>query len=90
MRSTPLNRASILAAAALSMAGFNAMATDAPTKAVPTRSAPGLAERLRRMTGGEYRPKSPRRRGPGWSFAHVKRMARKRKNVLRNRRAHRG
>jgi hypothetical protein len=29
-------------------------------------------------------------RGPGWSHAYVKRMARKRRNVLRNRRAHRG
>lgn len=26
-------------------------------------------------------------RGPGWSHAHVKRMAAKRRNVLRNRRA---
>lgn len=29
-------------------------------------------------------------RGPGWSRAQVKRMALKRKNVLRNRKAHRG
>jgi hypothetical protein len=28
-------------------------------------------------------------RGPGWTQAKVKRMARKRRNVLRNRRAHR-
>jgi hypothetical protein len=28
--------------------------------------------------------------GPGWTFAQVKRMAKKRRNVLRNRRAHRG
>jgi hypothetical protein len=31
-----------------------------------------------------------RRRGPGWTQAHVKRLAKKRRNVLRNRRAHRG
>lgn len=30
------------------------------------------------------------RSGPGWSFAHVKRMAKKRRNQLRNRRAHGG
>lgn len=30
-----------------------------------------------------------RRRGPGWSTRQVQRMARKRRNVLRNRRAHR-
>jgi ABC-type nitrate/sulfonate/bicarbonate transport system substrate-binding protein len=29
-------------------------------------------------------------RGPGYSYAHTKRMARKRRNVVRNRRAHRG
>lgn len=29
-------------------------------------------------------------RGPGWSHAHVQRMARKRRNVRRNRTAHRG
>jgi len=34
-------------------------------------------------TGWRYK------RGPGWSFAHVKRMARKRRNVMRNRKAHR-
>lgn len=28
--------------------------------------------------------------GPGWGRAKVKRMAKKRRNVLRNRRAHRG
>lgn len=30
------------------------------------------------------------KRGPGWGHAQVKRMARKRRNVIRNRRAHRG
>ena len=30
-----------------------------------------------------------RRRGPGWSQAQVKRMAQKRRNVIRNRKAHR-
>jgi hypothetical protein len=30
------------------------------------------------------------RTGPGWGRAKVKRMAQKRRNVLRNRRAHRG
>ena len=29
-------------------------------------------------------------RGPSWSHAHSKRMARKRRNVVRNRLAHRG
>jgi hypothetical protein len=32
---------------------------------------------------------SARRRGPGWTQAHVKRMARKARNVARNRKAHR-
>ncbi len=29
-------------------------------------------------------------RGPGWTHAHARRVAAKRRNVLRNRRAHRG
>lgn len=37
----------------------------------------------------EYRNTSPRRRGPGTSYAHTKRAARKARNVRRNRLAHR-
>jgi hypothetical protein len=32
---------------------------------------------------------NPAKRGPGYSYAHVKRMARKARNVAKNRRAHR-
>jgi hypothetical protein len=32
---------------------------------------------------------NPAKRGPGWGHAHVKRMARKARNVAKNRRAHR-
>jgi uncharacterized iron-regulated membrane protein len=42
--------------------------------------------------GGMYRSLSKRRfpNGPGWTHAHAKRMARKRRNKQRNRRAQRG
>lgn len=36
------------------------------------------------------RSASPRGAGPGWTQNHVKRMAKKRKNRIRNRLAHRG
>ena len=47
-----------------------------------------VEERRRRMV--RVRSASPRGRGPGWTKNHVKRMAKKRKNRIRNRLAHRG
>ena len=83
-------------AAALMATGFAvagpglaaAMAATGP--AIPQRAV--STPKTRR----ESRTKSPplgqryRRRGPGWTHAQVKRMARKKRNQARNRRAHRG
>ena len=57
-----------------------------PTKAPmsPEQKAARLDWLRRRSTTGYRRP------GPGWSYAHVKRCARKARNVARNRRAQRG
>lgn len=56
-----------------------------------------LTARVRRTASGRLlSPKTPSTwtwgytNGPGWSHAQVKRMAKKRRNVMRNRRAHRG
>lgn len=50
----------------------------------PEQKAARLDWLRRRSTAGYRRP------GPGWSYAHVKRCARKARNVARNRRAQRG
>lgn len=44
---------------------------------------------LRQDSRNGRKPQVRRNAGPGWTFAQVKRMARKRRNVQRNRRAHR-
>jgi hypothetical protein len=76
-RRSPL-LSSLLAIAAMSM-GASGGAMQAPKPARSRASA--------RIVGGNVTISG---RGPGWSVAQVKRMAAKRRNVQRSRRAHRG
>lgn len=77
MRRSPIG----LAALAMSVMAAAGAAADAQTPPPsPLRNAFG--------SFGAY--SGSIKRGPGWTFAQVKRMAKKRRNVLRNRRAHRG
>jgi hypothetical protein len=77
-----------------SKAGFAALiamvaaAGNAFAAGVNNASALARASTPKRSTAQYSRTKPGR--GPGWSHAHVKRMAKKRRNVLRNRKAHRG
>lgn len=61
-----------------------------PTKGTVKSARHALDLRALFGTAGYGMYVSQRRRGPGWTNRHVQRMARKRRNVLRNRRAHRG
>lgn len=51
-----------------------------------------IQQTMLQQTGYGYvrAPRKPRNPGPGWSNRHVQRMARKKRNVKANRRAHRG
>jgi hypothetical protein len=66
----------------------------APQRSVEKQSPSRLGERnsiAKAMFGnfGRYKPaRFPN--GPGWTHAHVQRMARKRRNKARNKCAHRG
>ena len=80
MRNSPIGR-SLMAAALLMAAG----------------SATASAVEQRRTLRDAHTPYSNGighgggvKRGPGWSRAQVKRMAKKRRNVIRNRKAQRG
>jgi len=78
-----MKRAQIALAAAL-MATASHMAAGVSV----TNEAPRPTTRVvRRSAGGAMTRNAGR--GPGWSRAQVKRMAKKRRNVIRNRRAHR-
>lgn len=69
---------------ALAAAALMAIAA-IPSGAELVRSTPNVSRDWLPSTGSVGAAK----RGPGWSRAQVKRMAKKRRNVLRNRRAHR-
>ena len=73
----------ILSALAASLGAANI----GPNAATQSSIAQPLRRYLtpQRWTGGAYRPTY--HRGPGWTFAQVKRMARKAKNVRRHRAA---
>lgn len=76
-----------LAAAMLMAAGsMAALYNPAATVVAPAGTR---AERRQRNALGGARP-TRRRRGPGWTNKHVQRMASKKRNVSRNRSAHRG
>ena len=49
-----------------------------------------LADIMRNMSRNSTKSRLPSFGGPGWTIRQVKRMARKRRNVARNRAAHRG
>lgn len=78
--------AALMLAAALGMAGGQAgLFSAAHQPVLPTARVQSNAQRravrsgsLQHLTGGT-------RRGPGWSYAHVKRMAAKARNVARHR-----
>lgn len=60
-------------------------------KAAHTLLAPRSSELRRIRNGGGFGfGRSTWRRGPGWTCAHVKRMARRHRNALRNRLRQRG
>ena len=87
-----LNLRSILAAAALSMAAAAApggLGVGMPGSSVvaPRRNA---SKRQRRYGDGGLRASHSYPNGPGWGIAKVKRMAKKKRNVIKNRRNHRG
>jgi hypothetical protein len=56
-------------------------------RALPQRAAATAEQRRRQLDAGPYTYRSSRRRGPGWTVAQVRRMARKRRNQLRHRAA---
>lgn len=55
---------------------------------VPIQQALRAQPNKRVRTGDKYTPVSSYPNGPGWTQAKVKRMAKKRRNVLRNRKNH--
>lgn len=85
-----MRNALLLAAAAMAFAGAAATNTaNDPMRALPTA---GVAYDVRRKavrSGGLAHLQGGYRRGPGWSYAHVKRMARKARNQAQNRAHHR-
>lgn len=86
-------RKSFLLSLGLAAAGFGMMA--AGSHLVERAAPPPVAVRheVRRQRMPDGSPYSSRRRrkpGPGWTVRQVQRMATKRRNQARNRRAHRG
>jgi hypothetical protein len=95
--------ASIAALAALAASGVSTLPTtsNVPTASqasqtqvqkaanVPTKAAKRATPLIATGYGVETRGKD-RRRGPGWTQAHVQRLARKKRNQARHRKACRG
>lgn len=86
-------RKSFLLSAGLALASVAAMA--ATPQLVERAAAPQAAvrpevRRQRMPDGAPYSRSKRRKPGPGWSRRQVQRMALKRRNQARNRRAHRG
>lgn len=75
---------------ALAAAAAHALAAVPATPIQGGRGTNAQVPTVRRSTANPVLNLWAIMRGPGWSYAHVKRMARKRRNVLRNRRHHRG
>ena len=61
--------------------------TQSPAQLAQTSYFNALTRLLKQ--DAKARSKRPYRRGPGWTHAQVQRMARKTRNQLRNRKAHR-
>jgi hypothetical protein len=84
-------RRNLAALAAMAIAGMGVAAGATQIPAPVPRSAVRPEARRRSLFAPAALGRSTRAgRGPGWTHAQVKRMAKKRRNVLRNRRAHRG
>lgn len=79
-----------LVAAAAGLAGVATTAAVQPTPLVENRLAVRSVADFRAAWGGTRQSPMHGWPGPGWSYAHVKRSARKRANQLRNRAAQRG
>ncbi|MBN9477394.1 MAG: hypothetical protein J0H72_25310 [Burkholderiales bacterium] len=63
-------------------------ATPAETKTAPVqRITPRVEAKRRRLVGSQWGSVFFTKRGPGWTAAHVQRMARKHRNQLRHKRA---
>lgn len=93
MRNTRGTLASLAAMAAMAFSGAASANMDVPTTPKARLSSSVLPfKTLREMFRGKETTRlyGAARRGPGWSHAQVQRMARKKKNQSRNRRAHRG
>lgn len=63
--------------------------SETPAEKMAQQRAAGRSEAQAMRSGWLGSPWSWRYHRPGWSVAHDKRMARKRRNQARNRRAHR-
>lgn len=81
---TYFGRGAALLSAAI--AGLTAVGHSMP--AVTIAPQPSARRRMEIPTESGYGYGWNYRRGPGWTVAQVKRMAKKRRNQIRNRRAH--
>jgi len=81
-----MKKAVLLAAAALAMAGAQATNPTAPQTRVALPVARPASDLVRNAvrTGSLRHLQGGYKRGPGWSYAHVKRMAKKARNVARH------
>lgn len=75
-------------AAIVAVAGLSAFGYGSGGLGHMVPSAKAMAPKPRRSTV-QLGDRSSRKRGPGWTHAHVQRMTRKRRNQIRNKRAHR-
>ncbi len=82
--------AAALVAAAAGIAGAATAVIPQPAPLVDNRLAVRTEAAVRRAWGGTRQSPLHGWPGPGWSYAHVKRTARKRAKQLRNRLAQRG
>lgn len=85
-----MKQSRFLAIAAAAMLGAVALpATTAQPSAPPAAVAQERKRRQALRGGGSSFRIQPRRKGPGWTHAQVQRMAKKKRNQARNRRAQR-
>lgn len=76
---------------ALAVAGLVAAATPIISKHAPVPTSLGIENTRRSRTVSAYSsPFGHKRKGPGWTPAHVKRMAKKARNQKRHRKATKG
>lgn len=88
--SNNISRLAAMAALALGAGALMPAApgTSAPEKAMLSTRVPAMPDLRRIFRGsGDGWSGRPHRRGPGWTHAHVQRIAAKRRNQLRHKRA---